>query len=50
MCGSGTTPAVAHRLGRRYIGIDQNKNYCEMAMKRVKEENSQIKTTVKESA
>lgn len=24
MCGSGTTPAVAHRIGRRAVGIDQS--------------------------
>lgn len=29
--GSGTTAVVAQRLGRRYIGIDSNAEYCEMA-------------------
>ena len=31
--GSGTTTVVAKRLGRKYIGIDINKEYCEMAKK-----------------
>lgn len=29
--GSGRTGIVAHRLGRKYIGIDVNPEYCEMA-------------------
>ena len=29
--GSGTTGAVAKRLGRRFIGIDLNPDYCRMA-------------------
>ena len=31
--GSGTTAVVARRLGRRYIGIDIDKDYCKMAEK-----------------
>jgi site-specific DNA-methyltransferase (adenine-specific) len=34
-CGSGTTCVVAKRIGRRWIGIDINRDYCEMARKRV---------------
>ena len=34
--GSGTTAVVAKRLNRRYIGIDINKVYCEMAVERLK--------------
>ena len=33
--GSGTTAAVAHRLGRTYLGIDINADYCDMARRRI---------------
>lgn len=33
--GSGTTGAVAKRLGRQYIGIDINPKYCEIAGQRI---------------
>lgn len=33
--GSGTTLAVAKSLGRDYIGIDLNPDYCKMAQERV---------------
>ena len=33
--GSGTTAIVARRLGRNYVGIDNNQGYCEMARKRL---------------
>ena len=35
--GSGTTGAVAKRLGRQYIGIDLNPAYCQAAEKRIRE-------------
>jgi site-specific DNA-methyltransferase (adenine-specific) len=35
--GSGTTAVVAQRLGRKYIGIDSNLEYCEMAKDRLKQ-------------
>lgn len=35
--GSGTTGAVAKRLGREYIGIDINPEYCAIAEKRIDE-------------
>jgi len=43
-CGSGTTCKVAKKLGRKYIGIDQNSSYCNMARKRVDEvdQNSEV--------
>lgn len=33
--GSGTTAVVAQRLGRKYVGIDSNPEYCEMAQSRL---------------
>ncbi len=36
-CGTGTTPAVAQRLGRNYIGIDVSASYCELARKRLQQ-------------
>lgn len=35
--GSGTTAVVAQRLGRRFVGIDSNLKYCEMARDRVRQ-------------
>ena len=34
-CGSGTTGVVALRLGRRFIGIEMNPNYVQMARRRI---------------
>ena len=36
MCGSGTTLAVAKRLGRRYAGIDQSRVACRTTTKRLR--------------
>ncbi len=33
--GSGTTAVAAKRLGRKYVGIDVNEEYCRMAKERV---------------
>lgn len=33
--GSGTTGAVAKRLGREYVGIDLNERYCQKAQERI---------------
>lgn len=33
--GSGTTTKMARELGRRYIGIDVNEEYCEIARQRI---------------
>lgn len=41
--GSGTTGLVANKLGRRYIGIELNPEYKEMAEKRIMEESSHVK-------
>jgi len=35
-CGSGTTMVSAHRHKRRWIGIDVNIEYCELAYERMK--------------
>jgi len=35
MCGSGTTLVVAKKLGRKYVGIDLNPKYVEIARKRL---------------
>lgn len=34
-CGSGTTPAVAKKLGRHYIGFELSEDYCKLANRRV---------------
>ncbi len=34
--GTGTTGAVAKKLGRNYIGIEQNPDYVDLAKKRIK--------------
>jgi len=41
--GVGTTTLVAHKLRRRYIGIDVSKEYCETAEKRLKNEQKQAR-------
>jgi site-specific DNA-methyltransferase (adenine-specific) len=33
--GSGTTTTVAHRLGRRYLGIDRSETYVRQALARI---------------
>jgi modification methylase len=35
LCGTGTTCAVAKRMGRRFIGIDINERYVQLARERV---------------
>jgi len=35
--GSGTTGLVAKRLGRSFIGIELNPDYCAMAERRIRE-------------
>lgn len=35
-CGSGTTAIAAKKLGKKYIGIDISKDYCDKAEERIK--------------
>ena len=42
MCGSGTTLVASHNLDRKFIGIDANKEACQIARKRIKERSSEI--------
>lgn len=35
MCGSGTTLAAAHNLGRKWVGIDSNLAACSIALSRL---------------
>ena len=35
MCGSGTSIVMANELGRKYIGIDINEEYCNIARQRL---------------
>ena len=39
MCGSGTTCVLAARNDRRYIGIDVSAKYCDIARRRIADEN-----------
>jgi len=41
--GSGTTGLVAVQNGRKYIGIDLNKDYCEIAARRIEKELDQMR-------
>ena len=43
MCGSGTTCAESEKLNRRWIGIEIEEKYCEIAAKRIENERSQLK-------
>ena len=39
--GSGTTGVACARLGRKFIGIEISKEYCDIAIERIKGELSQ---------
>ncbi|TAL76497.1 MAG: site-specific DNA-methyltransferase [Bacteroidetes bacterium] len=40
--GSGTLPVAAQINGRKYIGIDSNKDFCDLALRRVKAEEGRL--------
>ena len=46
MCGAGTTCKMAKELGRKFIGIDISKKYCDIAQRRVN--STLMKTTLDE--
>ena len=41
--GAGTTGLEAYKLGRRWIGIELNPKYCDMARERIETETKQLK-------
>jgi len=41
--GSGTAAVVCERLNRKWIGIEIEEKYCEIAAKRIEKERSQLK-------
>ncbi len=41
--GSGTTAIACEKLNRKWIGIEMSKEYCEMAVDRIKKETAQYK-------
>jgi len=44
--GSGTTLLVAKKLGRRAIGIELNKDYCDIAEARIKQAQKDVENEV----
>ena len=44
--GSGTTGVACAEIDRNFIGIEIDKEYCEIAEKRIKEAQSQIKMKI----
>lgn len=47
--GSGTTAVACEQLGVRWIGIEVDKEYCDMTIKRIEQERSQLKLRLGES-
>ena len=41
--GSGTTAVACERLGRRWIGIEIDESYCEIAARRIEKETKQLR-------
>lgn len=44
--GSGTTGVVARRLGQRFVGIELNEQYCELARRRIHDDAPLFNTVV----
>lgn len=44
--GSGTTAVAAKELGKRYIGIDSNKEYIKIAERRLKEVDEEFESSI----
>ena len=44
--GSGTTALVALKMGRRFIGVELNYNYCKIALRRIKPYSAQQRLEV----
>jgi DNA modification methylase len=40
--GSGTTAAVAKKLGRKYVGFELEEEYIEIAKRRLAEEDEKL--------
>ena len=49
MCGSGTTPAVAARLGRRFVGGDKSPLAIEVTSKRLEREGVRFRAALPEA-
>jgi len=45
MCGTGTVPGVAHKLGRHGIGVDLSNDYCRLARWRIESSGAFEKVT-----
>jgi DNA modification methylase len=48
--GGGTTVAVAERLGRRFIGIDESEQAFKVTEQRLRKQNANFTTTITKSA
>jgi len=44
--GSGTTGVIAVRMGRYFIGIEREKEYYELALKRIKDEETRVQASL----
>ena len=42
-CGSGTTLKMCEQLNRKWMGIEIEERYCEIAAKRIEQERKQLK-------